>query len=127
MGSVDFVVLYVKDLAASKKFYAGLFGCEPRDLSPTFSQFKMDSGLALELARIDTVDPPSAAGGGGMEFGWPVEDEAALWRTFEDWKSMGVVIAQEPKEQVYGLSLLGLDPDGHRIRVFVPKLPQNKG
>jgi catechol 2,3-dioxygenase-like lactoylglutathione lyase family enzyme len=121
MSSVDFVVLYVKDLAASKKFYAGLLGREPRDLSPTFSQFKMDSGLALELCRLDKVDPPSTAGEGGMEFGWPVDSEAALRSTFEDWKRMGVAIAQEPKEQVYGLSVVCLDPDGHRIRIFVPK------
>jgi catechol 2,3-dioxygenase-like lactoylglutathione lyase family enzyme len=121
MSDFEFAVLYVENLAASKKFYAEILGRPPMELSPTFASFIPSSGLKLELWELAKVQPPSDARPGGSEICMSVPDEGSLRRMVEKWKARGVVIAQEPTAMVFGLSCVILDPDGHRLRFTVPR------
>ena len=50
-------------------------------------------------------------------------DAAAVKATFADWKQRGLTIVQEPVQMDFGHTFVAADPDGHRLRVFVPGAP----
>ena len=40
--------------------------------------------------------------------------------TIARWQAFGAEIAQPPMQMDFGFTAVALDPDGHRLRVFVP-------
>jgi len=120
MAQPNFMLLYVDSPQVSARFYGGLLGREPTEASPTFVLFALESGLMLGLWSRHTVQPVPTASAGGTEVGIAVENAAAVGTTYTDWKARGVAIAQEPTEMDFGTTFVGLDPDGHRLRVFAP-------
>jgi predicted enzyme related to lactoylglutathione lyase len=118
MLSPNYNLLYVDNPQASGAFYAKLFDREPIEASPTFVMFPMEGGAILGLWSRHTVEPAPGAAVGGSEVGIRVPGPAAVDTTFADWKARGVTIAQEPTEMDFGRTFVGLDPDGHRVRVF---------
>jgi catechol 2,3-dioxygenase-like lactoylglutathione lyase family enzyme len=117
MIDFGFVVLYVEDIAKSKAFYTGLLGRGPRELSPSFVSYDLDSGLKLELWERDKVRPAPTGTGGGCELCMVLPDAASVNSLYEEWKGKGVIFALEPFRAVFGLTFVALDPDGHRLRV----------
>jgi catechol 2,3-dioxygenase-like lactoylglutathione lyase family enzyme len=59
----NFVILYVRDAAASAAFYADLLGKPPVEASPTFAMFALASGVMLGLWGADGVLPPATPTG----------------------------------------------------------------
>jgi predicted enzyme related to lactoylglutathione lyase len=123
MAQPNFMLLYVDSPQASARFYGGLLEREPFESSPTFAAFALESGLTLGLWSRHLVKPKQAAGPGGAEIVFPVENVGAVGAMYTDWKARGIVIAQEPTEMDFGTTFVGLDPDGHRLRVFAPHAP----
>ena len=119
MTPTNILLLYVADPQASQRFYAELLGCEPVEASPTFVLFVLPSGLALGLWGRDGVEPVPAAEGGGSELGFKVASVAVLERTYADWQNKGAAMALPPTDLDFGRSFVALDPDGHRLRVYV--------
>jgi predicted enzyme related to lactoylglutathione lyase len=119
MPSPNFVLLYVDSPKASGAFYATLLERQPVETSPTFVMFALENGVMLGLWSRHTVEPAASATGGGAELAFTVEP-AALDATFADWKKRGIAILQQPTEMDFGRTFVGLDPDGHRLRVFSP-------
>jgi len=116
MASFSVVVLYVKDINISKAFYTGLLGSSPRELSPTFMSYQLDSGMVLELWQLDKVHPAASTTGGGTEVCIVLPDHDAVNRLYDEWKGRGVEFAQPPVKAVFGLTFVAKDPDGHRLR-----------
>ena len=116
----NFLLLYVDSPAASAAFYAGLMGRPPIETSPTFAMFALEGGLMLGLWSKHTVEPAPAAGGGGAELAFTVENAGAVDATHADWLERGVKILQKPVDLDFGRTFAALDPDGHRLRVFAP-------
>jgi predicted enzyme related to lactoylglutathione lyase len=106
-------------------FIRPLLGREPVETSPTFVMFALGGGLMLGLWSRHTVEPAPATTGGGSEIGIAVGNPAAVDATCAAWKAHGVSIIQEPTEMDFGRTFVGLDPDGHRVRVFAP--PSDQG
>jgi hypothetical protein len=48
-----------------------------------------------------------------------LDQPVQLQQLFADWQLRGVSIAQPPTEMDFGLTFVALDPDQHRLRVFV--------
>jgi catechol 2,3-dioxygenase-like lactoylglutathione lyase family enzyme len=119
MIEMDSIVLYVEDIAVSRKFYTELLERKAQELSPTFLSFELDSGLKLELKVRARSEPPATMTGGGTEICFKVPDEKALLGLFEQWKGKGARFAQSPTKLVFGMTFVAMDPDGHRLRVFV--------
>lgn len=113
-----YTLLFVDQPAASAAFYAELLGVPPVESSPSFALFALKSGLKLGLWSRHTAEPAPTAAGGGSEIGFSVADEEAVRSTFSAWRKRGVKIAQEPTDMDFGFTFVGLDPDGHRLRVF---------
>ena len=117
MKGFSSVVLYVRDIAASKRFYTSLFGVAPEEPSPTFASYALESGPRVELKEAGSSIPAASATGGGTELCANAPDADSLKRLYAEWKGRGVAFALEPTAMVFGLSFVALDPDGHRIRM----------
>jgi len=120
MPDPNFILLYVDSPAASAGFYADLLGKPPVESSATFAMFALESGVMLGLWSRRTVAPAATASPGAGELAFALPDNAAVDRTFADWRGRGLPIAQEPTDLDFGHTFVALDPDGHRLRVFAP-------
>jgi catechol 2,3-dioxygenase-like lactoylglutathione lyase family enzyme len=116
MPGFNVVVLYVKDINVSKAFYTGLLGGSPKELSPTFMSYQLDSGMVLELWQLDKVHPAASITGGGSELCIVLADADSMNRLYDEWKGRGVQFLQSPTRAVFGLTFVAKDPDGHRLR-----------
>ena len=133
MQTPDLVLLYVKDVERSTGFYRDLLKREPKAAFPTYAAFGLDGGFTLGLwsarraAEEWAKQPlPAAAmnllpaeSGSRFELAFQVESESAVDAMYSDWRRLGIEIAQEPRATVFGRTFVGLDPDGHRIRVCI--------
>jgi catechol 2,3-dioxygenase-like lactoylglutathione lyase family enzyme len=120
MSDFNFVLLYVESPLASAAFYATLLGRAPVEQSPSFAMFAMASGVMLGLWARNTVEPKPTGANGGSEICFTVPDGGAVDQTHADWRKRGLAIAQAPTTMDFGRTFVGLDPDGHRLRVFAP-------
>jgi catechol 2,3-dioxygenase-like lactoylglutathione lyase family enzyme len=123
MSHPNFLLLYVDSPTASAAFYADLLGAQPVEASPTFAMFALEHGMMLGLWARDTVIPKATAGAEGGELAFAVEGDAIVDGRHAEWIAKGIVIAQAPTRMDFGYTFVGLDPDGHRLRVFAPSQP----
>lgn len=121
MQDFSFLLLHVQDPAASAAFYADLLGAPVLEQKHDFSMLPLRDGVILGLWATETVEPQSSGQTGASEIAFTVADPAVVEATHEDWKRRGVPIAQAPTRMVFGATFVGLDPDGHRLRVFAPE------
>jgi catechol 2,3-dioxygenase-like lactoylglutathione lyase family enzyme len=115
-----YVLLYVDDPAASGAFYGRLLDRRPVEASPGFVMFVLESGVKLGLWLRRDVAPPAAGAPGATELCFTEPSADAVRARHAAWKAQGIPIAQAPTEMDFGTTFVGLDPDGHRLRVFVP-------
>ena len=120
MTEPNFIILYVADPAASARFYTTLLGKAALEVSPTFALFALESGLMLGLWAKYSVQPAPLTAGGSSEIAFSVSSLEIVDRLFADWSKQGLCIAQAPTAMDFGHTFVGLDPDGHRLRVFAP-------
>ena len=73
----------------------------------------------LGLWRADEVEP-QANRPGGAELCVTAESEAQVDESAAQWASKRVEIIQPPTRMDFGYAFVGLDVDGHRLRVFSP-------
>ena len=119
MQTPDLILLYVKDVEKSAVFYRDLLRREPKAAFPTYVAFGLDGGVTLSLWSTKAVNMPPAGSGNRFELAFQVENEEAVEATHSDWRQRGIGIEQEPMTAVFGRTFVGLDPDGHRIRVCI--------
>ena len=120
MTDPDFIILYVKDTPASAAFYTDLLGKAPVESSPAFAMFVLANALKLGLWARHTVEPETTAAAGCGELCITVDSCAAVDALHADWLGRGLKIAQPPTSKEFGYTFTALDPDGHRLRVYVP-------
>ena len=119
MSSPKFVILYVKDPAASTRFYETALGRPPAESAPAFSMFALAPDVMLALWNRKEVTPEPSTGS-AFELALPVATSAEVDDTCASWSARGVTIVESPVDQPYGRAFLAVDPDGHRLRVFSP-------
>ena len=123
MTTPNMILLYVQEPAKSVEFYTDILNAKPLEQSPTFAMFQMNETMVLGLWAKHTVEPKVTAAAGATELGVHVADRAAVDATHADWAKRNVPIAQVPTKMDFGYTFVGLDPDGHRLRVFSPEMP----
>jgi len=116
----NFILLYVDNPKASAVFYEKLLGQALVEVSPTFALFALASGIKLGLWSRHTVEPAANAPAGAAELAFAVSDQPALTALYKDWQERGLLIIQPPITMDFGVTFVAVDPDGHRLRVFVP-------
>ncbi|WP_339493172.1 MULTISPECIES: VOC family protein [unclassified Pseudomonas] len=116
----NFFILYVDSPETSARFYADLLGDSPVEASPTFAMFALDSGFMLGLWSRHTVEPGVKEVGTAGEVAFCVTEKNVVDLTYEAWIAKGLKVIQSPMDMEFGYTFVALDPDGHRLRVFVP-------
>ncbi len=109
---------YVRDVATSATFYSGILGTAPVEQSPGFALFLLGDGAALGLWQRDDVQPPVSAQAGAAELAMVVANPDEVRQLHDAWCALGVQIAQAPVTLEFGHTFVGVDPDGHRLRVY---------
>ncbi|HJV47689.1 MAG TPA: VOC family protein [Geothrix sp.] len=121
----NFVIFYVDQPLRSAAFYGDLLGSAPVESGPTFAMFVLPSGLKLGLWSRHTVEPAFEAvkggSGGGAELVFTVDSREAVKAAHAAWKAKGLPILQAPVAMDFGYTFVAQDPDGHRLRVYVPE------
>ena len=120
MTDPNLLILYVDNAPASTAFYADLLGRSPVEASPAFAMFALESGLLLGLWARNMVEPATPTTGGGTELAFSVASAEAVDARHDDWRRRGLTIAQAPVAMDFGYTFVALDPDGHRLRVYMP-------
>ncbi|HEU0166112.1 MAG TPA: VOC family protein [Thermomicrobiales bacterium] len=115
-------MLYVSDMDASVALYHGVLGIEPDRPTPAFASFLLSSGLRFDLVLGTAVDPAPTAGGGAIETCFLVDSRGDVERVHDLWRARGLPIALAPQDKPFGYTLVGVDPDGHRLRVIGPSV-----
>ena len=65
MSDVNFILIYVDDVAASEAFYTSILGRGAVESSPTFAMMPAAPGLMLGLWKREGVKPKATPSGGG--------------------------------------------------------------
>jgi catechol 2,3-dioxygenase-like lactoylglutathione lyase family enzyme len=115
------VLFYVSNIARSSAFYSDLFGCQPALASPFYAMFKLDNGFEVAFYDRHKLKPAASAMSASAELGFTVADRTALEAMHEQWVGKGIEIILAPTKMYFGgIHFMGLDPDGHRLRVATP-------
>ena len=116
----DYTILYVDQLDASARLYAGLLGKQAIDVNPTFALFAFDNGRMLGLWAKSGVKPAPAApsAGANSELAFRLGSETEVDALHAAWRERGLAILQAPVHLDFGYTFLAADPDGHLLRVF---------
>lgn len=112
-------ILYVRDVLASAAFWQRVLDTAPAEASPGFAMFVAEGVPRLGLWKRADVEPAAQAPGGG-EFTFQLADAAALDAQLAAWQAAGATLLQPPTAMDFGLTGCVADPDGHRLRAFVP-------
>jgi len=98
-----FVVEYVADVEAAKRFYVDVFGLEVERDHPTFVQFRDQAGASFAVAG----DAP-LGGSGDPELYWLVDDAEAAFSALSQRAEVSLPLQQMPFGKVFGIK----DPAG---------------
>lgn len=120
MQASPMFILYVTDPGASARFYADALAAPVIYDAPGFAMLALGQGARLGLWRTDEVAPRASFAPGGAELDMVVADEAALVAAQDRLVAQGVTILQPATRLDFGQAVTVADPDGHRLRLYVP-------
>lgn len=111
------VILYVSDVEISTEFYNRVFSCQPVETFQDFSLYMLTEDFMLGLQQKDAIDPKAQKHFGGFELSFSDVGDQDVDRIYHEWKELGVEIELPPQKLDFGYTVVGKDPDGHRLRV----------
>jgi lactoylglutathione lyase len=107
--SLDYTIIYVRDLAAMRRFYGDVMGFRlVRELGGAWFEYQVGANvLALALPHITRDDPPVPKGA------------AALHACAAELAAAGALIVSPPADQPWGhRTLFFRDPDGNLLEIY---------
>lgn len=118
--SIDYTVIFVRDMAAMRHFYEDVL-CFPltRELSPGWIEYQIGSNtLALARPSLTASDTPTPAGSASLQLAFkvsPSEVDACADALLRH----GVTPMSPPTNQSFGhRTLFFRDPDGNLLEVY---------
>jgi predicted enzyme related to lactoylglutathione lyase len=110
----DFIVLYVRDIAAARQFYIERLGLavEPRFTRPDFVTFATRP-ILFGISQA----PPSATGSAspGLDLWLNCDDVEALHTALV---AAGAPIVRPPEDTPFGRRFICRDPDGYALTIY---------
>jgi predicted enzyme related to lactoylglutathione lyase len=117
--NLNFAILYMRDMTASKAFYTDVLGLTVvEELSgPSFVALRGDGGalLALQDKATAKFPPKDEEHAGGVELSFAVDDVDGTWRR---WQARGVTLVTEPMDLPFGRYFMARDPEGYYLSVY---------
>ncbi|WP_370206489.1 VOC family protein [Pararhodobacter marinus] len=121
MKSTPMIIHYVTDIAASTAFYADALNAPVLYEADDFTMLKLGDGARLGLWRRSEVQPPVGdAQPGASELNALAPDLTALTAMHDRLAGQGATILHPVMALPFGQAFMLADPDGHRLRVYVP-------
>jgi catechol 2,3-dioxygenase-like lactoylglutathione lyase family enzyme len=118
--AIDYTVIYVRDLAAMRRFYEDVLGFELiRELSPRWIEYSVGPNvLALALPGLTAKDDPVPKNTAALQLAFKVArddvDACAAELT-----QQGITLVLPPTDQPFGhRTLFFRDPDGNMLEVY---------
>lgn len=109
-------LIFVSDIERSTALYKKLFQAEPIFTSPRYVAFSAGAEALFALwTGGETPDPQAQR---YSEIGIMLPNQEDVAKLFEQWQNIpDLSVLREPYTEVFGLTFLVRDPDGHVIRV----------
>ena len=117
------VILEVKDLDVSLKFYHEVLGMPIKNERRNWIDLGQDSGGMLSLHPASMTTSTTDTKENGILIGLIVGD---LVSALDDLKKSNVKIYREIQERQAGKNAIVLDPDGYMIALFEPDFSDQK-
>lgn len=118
--AIDYTVIYVRDLAAMRRFYEDVLQFELiRELSPRWIEYRVGvNTLALALPGLTAKDDPVPKNTAALQLAFRVTrddvDACAAELT-----QQGIAIMLPPTDQPFGhRTLFFRDPDGNLLEIY---------
>jgi catechol 2,3-dioxygenase-like lactoylglutathione lyase family enzyme len=118
--SIDYTVIFVRDMAAMRRFYEGVLGFSLlRELSSGWIEYRIgDNTLALARPGRTAGDAPIPIGSAALQLAFKVSapevDQCA-----DELTRQGVDLVSPPTNQPFGhRTLFFRDPDGNLLEVY---------
>lgn len=122
MQATPMFIFYVTDPAASARFYADVLGAPVVYEASNFAILPLGQGARLGLWRTEEVTPRAGFAPGGAELDIALPDAGALVAAEDRLAAQGVTILQPLTTLGFGQAVTVADPDGHRLRLYVPAM-----
>jgi catechol 2,3-dioxygenase-like lactoylglutathione lyase family enzyme len=114
--SPNLQLIYVSDIERSTHYYSKIFNYKPIFKSPRYVVFTIDGEAQFAIWSGGTT--PDNTVPRFCEIGIMLPSDKAVETLFEDWKkSDEIKFSRDLYTEVFGLTFLVEDPDGHIIRV----------
>lgn len=120
MQDCPMMIHYVRDPVASTRFYADALGVPVIHEGADFAMLALGAGMRLGLWRAGAVAPAASGAAGCGELCVALPDAAALDALHARLAAQGARVTQPPAAMGFGRAFTVLDPDGHRLRPYVP-------
>jgi catechol 2,3-dioxygenase-like lactoylglutathione lyase family enzyme len=110
-------IVYVADAPASARFYSNLFDLKPVLETPGFISFDLGNGFSFSVWSRPSAEATEANSRTGEVCVSLTGGPLAIDEVYEEWKTKGVNVVDEPHDEGFGRAFVVADPDGNLIRV----------
>jgi len=118
--AIDYTVVFVRDMAAMRRFYEGVLGfAVSRELSAGWIEYQL-GGNTLALARPSrtAADAPTPQGSASLQLAFKVA-ASEVDQCADELLTHGVTLVSPPTDQAFGhRTLFFRDPDGNQLEVY---------
>ena len=124
--AIDYTVIFVRDMAAMRRFYEGVLGFPlVRELSSGWIEFQVGANtLALARPSRTATDAPMPLGSAALQLAFKVA-VADVDRCADELARHGIPLLSPPTDQAFGhRTLFFRDPDGNLLEVFADIPPK---
>jgi catechol 2,3-dioxygenase-like lactoylglutathione lyase family enzyme len=118
--AIDYTVIFVRDMAAMRRFYEDVLGFQvQRELSPGSIEYRVgENTLTLARPSRTAADAPIPRGSASLQLAFrvsaPEVDQCA-----EELVRQSIDLLSPPTDQVFGhRTLFFRDPDGNLLEVY---------
>ena len=118
--SIDYTVIFVRDMAAMRSFYEAVLGFPvQRELSPDWIEYRLGNNtLALAKPTRTAADAPTPGGSASLQLAFKVS-AVEVDQCAGELVRQGVRLLSPPTDQSFGhRTLFFRDPDGNLLEIF---------